>query len=57
MLKNNILLHMQVDDNMKLLPFNNYNLKMPRILETLNGTTRYKKDIKLVNDTTIQHLK
>lgn len=44
--KNSVLLYMQRDDNVKLLPFNDYNLKTPRILETLNEASRSLAELK-----------
>lgn len=39
MLKNSLILYLG-DDKMNLLPFNNFNLKTPKILEALNNASR-----------------
>lgn len=45
------------DDCMKLLPFDNYNLKTPKILEALNGASRSLAELKgFANSVSNQHI-
>ena len=48
---------MRKDDNMKLLPFNEYDLKTPKILETLNEDSRSLAELKgFANSISNQHI-
>ena len=45
------------DDNMKLLPFNDFDLKTPRILEALNEASRSLAELKgFANSIPNQHI-